>query len=299
MSDDILPSANPVSAIPQENTDNSLATVRTASPFQADLDLAERIRAGEESAKGELASRFSSFFRKLSHRSDIPPDDCEDVIQQALLLSYRRIVGGRFRGESTLETWAYKIIKGQIIEYWRKRRRQTGREESLTSSPNNDSTTLGSVLSDDLLEFDAWLDVVKLLRELTEQERAVLLMHSAERRSVHDIGRLLQLSDYAVRKLRETAQERFRRLLGYRMPLKKRGRRKPDPIQPAIVAQGEDIKKGDTDGRTNKARAAALWRSGTSRAFELLCACTQHLTHSLLLWARQCTRYPASRSSLV
>jgi RNA polymerase sigma factor (sigma-70 family) len=256
------------------------------SPYQEDLKLAERIRAGDEAAKDEFADRFSSLFRQWACRSGLAPEDAEDVAQQALLYAYDRLLRGLFRGQSTLETWSYPIIHGQIIEHWRKRRRKERGEIQLVETVENsiaEVATLEIASHPTWESFEEWLDVVKALRALPEQELAILLLNRTERRSVRELSKLLQLREAEVRKILHAAQERLRRhLCGYELPFR-RHPAKPRPV--LLPATQKPLTPGDTDGRSIQARSSnGFWRWAAVCRDWLRRAQSQCFIDSLLFW---------------
>ncbi|MGH9800969.1 MAG: RNA polymerase sigma factor [Blastocatellia bacterium] len=287
---------------------DSTNDITPSVPFLADLTLTERIRAGDETAKNEFAARCTSFFRKLLRHSEIPPEDGDDVAHQAFLLAFDRIMRRLFRGNSSLETWTYWVIQGQIIEYWSKRRRKAMFEESLTPLSEDERELDQHQPEDaplaDWQVFEERLDVVNALRKLTEQECAVLLLSCAEHRSVKAISQLLDMSEYAVRKLRDMAREHFRRNLpGHEASFKPHTKRKRLSLLPTAQENRNADERGDVNGRsieTHRQRAAGLLAArhrAISRNLRMLCTYTQRYADSLLFWRRDSGRHQADRGA--
>ncbi|MGH9838417.1 MAG: RNA polymerase sigma factor [Blastocatellia bacterium] len=266
------------------------------SIHSADRQLAERIRASDESAKDEFAARFSTLFRKFALRSGLPTQDAEDVAQQSLLLAYDRLLRGLFRGDSTLETWIYPVIRGQIIEHWRKHRRSercnVSLENPLENSPEKDRLTLPELtLDSEWRTFEQWLDVVKALRALTDQERIILLLNRADRLSVRKIGELLDLPENVARKILYSAQESLRRhLCGYDFfsPTKSARARGARKRRALLLAANDGDAQGGANGRSTQSRSLSRFRPFTIFLRDwLLRAGNQRFTHGLLLWPCQ------------
>ena len=70
-------------------------------------------RAGRSSALGEIASFLQADIYSLAVRMLGDDDDAADATQEILM----RIVGGfdRFRGDSSLKTWAYRIATNYLL----------------------------------------------------------------------------------------------------------------------------------------------------------------------------------------
>src|SRR5258708_4336181 len=77
----------------------------------------------------ELASKYRERFLTLARFQGIQPQDCPDVVQDALCAAFDQIKRGVFRGESSLLTWLTKIVHGKVVDYQRsaheKKRRAT------------------------------------------------------------------------------------------------------------------------------------------------------------------------------
>src|SRR5271154_4496185 len=89
--------------------------------MEASPDYLQRLRAGEESAWGELhrdhyARLWSSVQRILNN-----PTMADDVVQEAFIKAHRDIK--RFEGHSQLGTWLYRIAVNQALDTIRKRQR--------------------------------------------------------------------------------------------------------------------------------------------------------------------------------
>ncbi len=257
--------------------------VQPASPYQDDLNLAERIRAGEAEAKDEFAARCSSLFRQCASRSGLKPEDAEDVAQQSLLYAYGRLTRGLFRGDSALETWSYPIIRGQIIEHWQKQRRRERGEVCLDdvtiSNLAGEHRNSAAALQYSTWEtFEEWLDVIQALRTLSDQELTILLFNRTERCSVRELSEMLDLRETEVRRILYAAQEHLRhRLRGYEFSFKRHSNRLP-------AARVSDS-SGEKNGRSIQARASQRCRHWVARCGVWLQRTrTQCLAYGLLLW---------------
>lgn len=72
-----------------------------------DVELVERLRAGDQSAVAELADVYGSKIHQLAFRHMKNREDAEEVAQDVLLKICRRIAA--FRGDSALSSWIYRI----------------------------------------------------------------------------------------------------------------------------------------------------------------------------------------------
>lgn len=83
------------------------ATVRVNTMTQADLDLAQRHRYGDETAFEEVYERFGSMVFNLALRLSGEPEEAADLSQETFLRIHRHLAG--FRGRSSLKTWVYRV----------------------------------------------------------------------------------------------------------------------------------------------------------------------------------------------
>ncbi len=100
-----------------------------------DLRLVEALRCGEEQAYEELLHRFQQPVYALAFRLLDDPAGASDVVQEVFLKVFRSI--GRFRGQSTLKTWIYRITVNEAHNARRWFFRHRRREVDLDSGPED------------------------------------------------------------------------------------------------------------------------------------------------------------------
>lgn len=86
--------------------------------------LVERCAAGDETAYAELVSEHQRMVVQLAMNLLGDHDEALDLSQEVFLRVFRTI--GRFRGQSSLRTWIYRIAVNQARNrhrFWRRRRR--------------------------------------------------------------------------------------------------------------------------------------------------------------------------------
>ena len=72
-----------------------------------DSELVERVRAGDIAAFGELVERHRGAVFRAALAALGNDADAEDVAQDALVLSFKRI--DQFRGDASVRTWMVSI----------------------------------------------------------------------------------------------------------------------------------------------------------------------------------------------
>lgn len=171
------------------------------TPAAEDRDLVRRAQAGEVEAYEDLVRRhqkrvFAIVGGILRRREDV-----EDVAQQVFLKVYLAL--GRFDLRSAFSTWLYKITVNECWDHLRKKRaRKLVYEADLSE---DQARQMGDMPGDaggptDLGQRAESRQLVeRLLAELPEQERVMLVLKEAEGFSVEEIGRLLDMNVNTVK----------------------------------------------------------------------------------------------------
>jgi RNA polymerase sigma-70 factor (ECF subfamily) len=98
-----------------------------------DLCLVESLRKGCEWAYEELLTRFQQPVYTLALRLLNDPSEACDVVQEVFLKVFRNV--GKFRGQSTLKTWIYRITVNEAHNARRWFFRHRCREVDLDANP--------------------------------------------------------------------------------------------------------------------------------------------------------------------
>ena len=186
--------------------------------MEASPDYLQRLRAGEESAWGQLhrdhyARLWSSVQRILNN-----PTLADDVVQEAFIKAHRDIK--RFAGQSQLSTWLYRIAVNQALDTIRKKQRTErwlsflspiAEEDSQPAMPEGHvapaaSTGLENAELRDLI-FEA-------MGELTAEHRAVVQLRLVDEMSLEETAQILRCKPGTVNSRLHYACEHLRRKLG-------------------------------------------------------------------------------------
>src|SRR5215471_2251782 len=163
-----------------------------------DMNLALRIRTGDQSAFRELVERHQSrIFRVLygilNHRAD-----AEDVAQDVFAKVYFSI--HRFDHRSSLFTWIYRIAVNEAYSHLRKRRaRRLCEGESSGNAGDADLYSLidGRPTADRAV---AQRDLVnKLLALIPEDDRLLLLWKEVEGCSVTELAEMTGMNESTIK----------------------------------------------------------------------------------------------------
>jgi RNA polymerase sigma-70 factor (ECF subfamily) len=127
---------------------------------------ARRVRRLDADAFVELVERHDLSHRRLAFRLLGDRDRMDDVLQEAYVRAFRALP--RFRGDSSLETWLYRIVYNACVDDLRRRREHETLEdwdERLAAAPT---------------EPEQRLDLAAALASIPPELRAVVLLIDAE-----------------------------------------------------------------------------------------------------------------------
>ena len=89
--------------------------------MDAETDLLDRARAGDEAAFEQLVGGHRRELLAHGYRMLGSPQDAEDAVQESLLAAWRGLPG--FAGRSSLRTWLYRICTNACLRVAERRRR--------------------------------------------------------------------------------------------------------------------------------------------------------------------------------
>ena len=176
---------------PQSGDDPVSAMAATAQEARsvsrdAEADFVQRLVAGEESAYRDLYRHHVDEVFRLARRFVYSDAEAEEVVQEVFLAAYKAV--GRFRGQSRLRTWLYRITVNRALKRrrWWTRRREVGAEALDTRSASGTSPDRRAA------DREALLRVQHLLDGLEPRKRTVLVLHELEGLDTREIAEILQ-----------------------------------------------------------------------------------------------------------
>jgi RNA polymerase sigma-70 factor, ECF subfamily len=191
-----------------------------------EIRLVEALKAGDEAAFLSLIEQHESALLRVALGFVGTRARAEDVVQETWLAVIRGL--GRFRHESSLKTWIFRILLN--------RARTTGRREARNVLFSDLHTAVGDSLAEpadrltadvgaagsvrrvagplqDVLDRELLARIEAALETLPERQRLVLTMRDVEGFSAEDVCNVLRISDTNQRVLLHRARSRVRREL--------------------------------------------------------------------------------------
>jgi RNA polymerase sigma-70 factor (ECF subfamily) len=169
-------------------------------------ELVARCQRGEREALGEFYRRYrGEVTRNLQRVLGPGRGDLEDVLQDVFIEAFRSI--GRFRGDSKLSTWLYRVCINVALQRLRKRKRlaEVPSEQAGESLPGIDAETPERGL-DTRRRLEA---VYRILDHLAPKKRVVFVLHEIEGREPKEIAELVGAPVLTVRTRLHYARKEF------------------------------------------------------------------------------------------
>jgi RNA polymerase sigma-70 factor (ECF subfamily) len=110
------------------------------------LGFIERLKAGDADAFDTLVTRYSGEIYSVIYRLTGDPDESADLTQETFLRALRAIE--KFRGDSDLKTWLYRIAVNESrnrFRWWKRRRRD--KTVSLDAAPGNSEVSYSETVA--------------------------------------------------------------------------------------------------------------------------------------------------------
>ncbi len=192
-------------------------------------ELVERCREGDRDAQRALYDATAERIYRVLLRLTGSADDAFDLTQDTYVRAFTRL--GRFDGRSAFATWLYRVAVNEGLQFLRRRRK---RREKLAAT----STPETGVAEAD--HAATRMDVGDALSQLSETDRAMLLLRYQEGLDYRAIAEVVGCAEGTVASRLNRARHRLRGLLG--------------------AAYGSAEEGGTADHLTNRAATVAAQR---------------------------------------
>ncbi len=205
-----------------------------------DAALITRAREGDTTAFQEIFQRHRGTVSRIVYRMIGPSADVEDVVQEVFLNVYRSLP--KFRGDSKFSTWLYRLatnVTRMHLRRGRSRPRFTDVEVPETSRDGRPPETPDVQVE----RAERVRALYRLLDDLSEKKREVLVLHDLEGMPAKEIAETLDIPVLTVRTrlfyarkqlyaalAAEPSLEGVMKILMDKLPGKPKRRRKQDAV---------------------------------------------------------------------
>jgi RNA polymerase sigma-70 factor (ECF subfamily) len=156
----------------------------------------EAARLGDTWALEQFYEAYRPLVHRLCARLLTRPEDVEDAMQAVFVSAFRHLP--RFRGDSSLKTWMYRLTVNEAIRYRPGPRDPVALEEGHGSRGADAGTVVENV------------HVRDALRCIRPEHSLVLILRFWEGLSIEEIARVLGISQSAVKMRLHRARREFR-----------------------------------------------------------------------------------------
>jgi RNA polymerase sigma-70 factor, ECF subfamily len=184
----------------------SPARARERELSQEDVEVIQRVLAGETAAFALLVQRYEAVTYRLAYRMTRNAEDARDLTQETFVQAFRAL--GGFQRQAKFSTWLYRIGMNLCLNHLR----SAGRQDPGEVDPQLPDTREGSL--DQLLISERDRAVAAAIEELPPQQKATLLLRVHEGLSHKEIASVLECAEgtakanyfHAVRALQRKLQ---------------------------------------------------------------------------------------------
>jgi len=170
-------------------------------------DSIERFKKGDASAFEDIVRSHQDRIYNLCRYMLQNRGDAQDAAQDIFIKAYKGLKD--YRPFSSFYTWIYRIAVTTCLDYKKRSRRESLRNEPLAEDLPSDAP-----FPDQLYESRESIEAVQLaLQNLPNKLRAAIVLREMEGLSYEEIAEVLHISLGTVRSRISRAREKLRRLL--------------------------------------------------------------------------------------
>ena len=164
-------------------------------------DLIKRCQQGHELAFNELFRRYQSKIFSIVYHLIWNRDDVEDVAQNVFSKLYFSIRSYHFQG--AFSVWVERVAVNQCFDYLRQKKRHKGAIELDAMSAEEANVTRQPARPGHTPDAEKGVisrqAATRLLKELNENDRALLILKEVDGASVQELSRVFKISESNVK----------------------------------------------------------------------------------------------------
>ena len=168
--------------------------------MQADFELIERARSGDDAAFGQVVSIYRKRILGTISRLIGRPEDVEDVAQDVFLRLYFSL--DQLRTSEVFEPWLYRLTVNACYDYLRRQRR---RHESRMSDLSEQQVLMADAVAGGKADQDEQYHrgvrefVGTLLQGVSEEDRILLILKEVEGLSLKELEKIYNVKENALK----------------------------------------------------------------------------------------------------
>jgi RNA polymerase sigma factor (sigma-70 family) len=154
-----------------------------------DLELVELFQKGNETSFNELVRRYQEKVYWIARRFVNDHDQADEIVQEVFVKVYNALK--KFRGESSVYTWLYRITVNVALNTLRKQRvRDFIRIDEFFEMPNDENEQPDAIVEKD----EQQKLIEEAIAKLPEKQKAVFILRYHEELSYEEISHILRTS---------------------------------------------------------------------------------------------------------
>jgi RNA polymerase sigma-70 factor (ECF subfamily) len=168
---------------------------------RSDRELVRESRRGDKEAFRELVERYQRKVLSVALGMVHHREDALELTQETFVKAYENL--RKFKGESSIYTWLYRIVVNLAIDSRRRERRHptTSLEDRPGGGEDLEASLPDQRMSDpyqQVTSHEIGERVTQAINELTPDHKAVILLREVEGLSYEEISRVMQCSKGTV-----------------------------------------------------------------------------------------------------
>ena len=149
-----------------------------------DARILDQMRRGDEEALVKLYKQNERPVTAFVIRNNGTQDDAEDMLQEAIVVLWERVVTGKYEHSAKLSTFIFATVKNMWLRRLARARREVVSDMSLDAGPDDEKSALDSVVENEEASLMA-----AALNKLGDPCRTLLLLYYWEELSMEEIAR--------------------------------------------------------------------------------------------------------------
>ena len=176
-----------------------------------ELALIERCRQGDLAAFESIYRAHAGRLYSVAVRMLGNAADAEDVLQEVFLAAHRKL--DRFRGDSALGTWLYRLATNLCLDHLRSRAVKSGQVTGTLDDEPGLADTGSRRLAERTVDR---MDLERALTQLPEGCRTAFVLHEVEGLEHREVADILGIAEGTSKSQVHKARLRLRSILGRR-----------------------------------------------------------------------------------
>ncbi|MBT1247073.1 MULTISPECIES: RNA polymerase sigma factor [unclassified Thermosipho (in: thermotogales)] len=181
--------------------------------WEGEKKFIDALKKGEEWAYRRLYREYAPKIGSFA-KTYFGTDDVDDIVQEVMLRIFKGIK--KFKGNSSLSTWIYKITLNVCNTYYEKFKKKSEKVFSVENDEEDIEADIPDKEKDVQKEVESELlyeKINKVLEKLPENERILIKLRDIDEMSYLEIADILSIPEGTVKSRLHNARKKFKKIL--------------------------------------------------------------------------------------